>query len=78
MPLEYGLVNAMYWWVNGDPLATAVQAADLEPGDWVRWCRQVIDLLGQVKSQSSSELARTCDVCVDSIRRSVVALAEEA
>lgn len=77
-PLELGLVSAMYWWVKGDSLATAVRSSDLEAGDWVRWCRQVIDLLGQIRSVASPELARTAKLSIELIRRSVVALAEDA
>lgn len=77
-PLELGLVSAMYWWVQGDSLAAAVHSADLEAGDWVRWCRQVIDLLGQIRSVGSAQLAHTASLTIRLIRRSVVALAEDA
>ncbi|MDO5048337.1 MAG: DEAD/DEAH box helicase [Actinomycetaceae bacterium] len=75
-PLEYGILSAIYWWVLGDSLATAVQASDLEAGDWVRWCRQVIDALGQVASAAPAPLNKTARMAQDAIRRSVVALAE--
>lgn len=74
--LELGLVNAMYWWVQGDSLASAVLTSDLEAGDWVRWCRQVIDLLGQIGSVAHPQLARRARLSADLIRRSVVTLAE--
>lgn len=75
-PLEYGIVSAIYWWVMGDSLSTAVQASDLEAGDWVRWCRQVIDALGQISSMAPAPLRNTARMAQDAIRRSVVALAE--
>lgn len=74
--LELGLVNAMYWWVQGDSLASAVLTADLEAGDWVRWCRQVIDMLGQIGSVAHPQLAHRARLTSDLIRRSVVTLAE--
>ena len=67
---------AIYWWVMGDDLASAVRSADLPPGDWVRWCRQVIDALGQIASSASEPLRTNAHTAADSIRRSVVALAE--
>ncbi|EEH63360.1 DEAD/DEAH box helicase [Gleimia coleocanis DSM 15436] len=79
MPLETGLVNAMYWWVKGDSLASAVSSADLEAGDWVRWCKQTIDLLMQISvATRNSNLAWTARDAADAIRRSVVSLAESA
>lgn len=75
-PLEYGIMPAIYWWVMGDDLASAVRSADLPPGDWVRWCRQVIDALGQIASSASEPLRTNAHTAADSIRRSVVALAE--
>ncbi|HHT40530.1 MAG TPA: hypothetical protein GX000_02650, partial [Actinomyces sp.] len=60
----------------GDSLSTAVQASDLEAGDWVRWCRQVIDALGQISSMAPAPLRNTARMAQDAIRRSVVALAE--
>lgn len=75
-PLEYGIMSAMYWWAMGDDLATAVLSADLAAGDWVRWCRQVIDALSQVASVAPSPLRATAQEAADSIRRSVVSLAE--
>ncbi|MDO5034071.1 MAG: DEAD/DEAH box helicase [Actinomycetaceae bacterium] len=77
-PLEYGIMPAIYWWVMGDDLASAVRSADLAAGDWVRWCRQVIDALGQVASVAPDSLRSTAHTAADSIRRSVVALAEGA
>lgn len=78
-PLETGLVNAMYWWVKGDSLTAAVRSADLEAGDWVRWCKQTIDLLAQISVATKSvTLAWTARDAADAIRRSVVALDEGA
>ncbi|MCS4484351.1 DEAD/DEAH box helicase [Gleimia sp. 6138-11-ORH1] len=79
LPLEMGLVYAMYWWVKGDSLAEAVHAADLEAGDWVRWCKQTIDLLSQIAVASAdATLAGTARRAADLVRRSVVALGEGA
>lgn len=75
-PLQLGLVNALYWWVQGDDLATTVRAADLEAGDWVRWCRQVLDVLNQIQMVATSSLAINARWAAESIRRSVVAMSD--
>lgn len=75
-PLQTGLVSAMYWWVQGDDLATTVRAADLEPGDWVRWCRQVMDVLNQLQIVGSPQVTTNARWAVESIRRSVVAMSD--
>jgi ATP-dependent RNA helicase HelY len=48
-----GLVGAMYRWARGDRLDAALDAAayngtELSAGDFVRWCKQVLDLLEQL------------------------------
>ena len=52
-----GFVAAIYRWASNGDLVTALAAADAEgtgsalsPGDFVRWCRQVLDLLDQVRN----------------------------
>ena len=75
-PLQTGLVNAIYWWVQGDDLATTVRAADLEAGDWVRWCRQVMDVLNQLQLVGGPQVATNARWAVESIRRSVVAMSD--
>lgn len=67
-------------WTAGAPLeyclrAAEVQGATLTPGDFVRWCRQVIDLLGQIKTASySDEVATSARKAIAAMRRGVVAL----
>ena len=47
---------------------------DLSAGDFVRWCRQVIDLLDQVRNVAAPELAATAKAALTGLRRGVVAL----
>ena len=39
---------ATYRWASGQPLDVVLRDADLAPGDFVRWTKQVVDLLGQL------------------------------
>jgi ATP-dependent RNA helicase HelY len=77
-----GFVAAIYCWANSGDLVTALAAADAEgsgspvsPGDFVRWCRQVLDLLDQVRNAAPQpKLRATAKRAIDAIRRGVVAV----
>ena len=77
---DLGFVTAAYTWANSGSLAEALIAADvagreLSPGDFVRWCRQLIDILDQVRTCADDpELVRTAGRAVGAIRRGVVAI----
>ncbi|WP_390888003.1 DEAD/DEAH box helicase [Candidatus Mycobacterium wuenschmannii] len=77
-----GFVAAIYRWASSGDLVTALAAADnegtgstLSPGDFVRWCRQVLDLLDQVRNAAPQpELRAAAKRAIDAIRRGVVAV----
>ncbi|UMB71727.1 DEAD/DEAH box helicase [Mycobacterium paraterrae] len=77
-----GFVAAIYRWASSGDLVTALAAADTEgsgsalsPGDFVRWCRQVLDLLDQVRiAAPQPELRATAKRAIDAVRRGVVAV----
>ncbi|MBC3178746.1 DEAD/DEAH box helicase [Corynebacterium lujinxingii] len=77
---DAGFSLSMHQWTAGAPLGYALAAAaesgaELTPGDFVRWCRQVVDLLEQVKKTGYSEQIRdNANRAVDAIRRGVVAI----
>src|SRR4051794_38223254 len=57
-----GFVWPMYRWARGEPLASVLASghnydADMPAGDFVRWARQVLDLLGQIKDAASTSPA---------------------
>jgi ATP-dependent RNA helicase HelY len=57
-----GFVWPMYRWARGEPLAQVLASghnydADMPAGDFVRWARQVLDLLGQIKEAPTSSTA---------------------
>ena len=45
---DAGIVDATYRWASGANLLQVLTHADITAGDFVRWIRQVIDLLGQI------------------------------
>ena len=77
-----GFVNVIYRWARTGDLAAALAAADpagtgspLLAGDFVRWCRQALDLLDQVRNAApGAELRATAKRAINDIRRGVVAV----
>jgi ATP-dependent RNA helicase HelY len=43
------------------------------PGDFIRWAKQVIDLLDQISQTADGKLAETAKNAVDSVKRGIVA-----
>lgn len=77
-----GFVAAVYRWASTGDLASALDAGDatgagspLSAGDFVRWCRQVLDLLDQLRlAGPDADLRGTAKRAIDAIRRGVVAV----
>jgi ATP-dependent RNA helicase HelY len=71
---DAGLVWPIHRWARGRDLRDALKGTDLAAGDFVRWARQVIDLLDQLsKVPGHPGLPRQCQRAVDLVRRGVVA-----
>jgi ATP-dependent RNA helicase HelY len=73
-----GFAWAAYRWARGDTLGAVLggygEEADLTAGDFVRWARQLIDLLDQVsKVSGDSPIGETARAAVSAVRRGVVA-----
>src|SRR5271166_2166170 len=79
---DEGFVIAIYRWATTGDLTAALAASDatgsgspLQAGDFVRWCRQVIDLLDQVRDAAAEKALRTAARrAIDDVRRGVVAV----
>ncbi|MGV0627240.1 DEAD/DEAH box helicase [Mycolicibacter minnesotensis] len=79
---DEGFVAAVYRWARTGDLASALDASDaagggspLSAGDFVRWCRQVLDLLDQLRNAAPSpELRATAKQAIDTVLRGVVAV----
>lgn len=66
-------VKPAFAWASGDSLDVVLQDLELSPGDFVRWCRQLIDLLGQIAHTSHSpELANIANTASDQMQHGVV------
>ncbi len=79
---DEGFVTAVYRWVTTGDLAAALEASDvtgtgtpLPAGDFVRWCRQVVDMLDQIRNAATDNgLRNSAKRAIDDIRRGVVAV----
>jgi ATP-dependent RNA helicase HelY len=77
---DMGFVWPIYRWAKGEPLAKVLASGDqldgdMPAGDFVRWARQVIDLLGQISDAPGASLAlkQTARQAMDAINRGVLA-----
>ena len=72
--MDLGFSRPVYIWANGAELERVLWEAELTPGDFVRWAKQVIDLLDQVRQAvPGTLLAETADEAAAAIGRGVVA-----
>lgn len=77
-----GFIAAIHRWATSGDLASALAASDasgsgspLSAGDFVRWCRQVLDMLDQVRNAAPTPALRaTAKRAINDIRRGVVAV----
>jgi ATP-dependent RNA helicase HelY len=71
--VDPGFARACYQWVKGASLEKSLRHADLAPGDFVRWCKQVADLLDQISDSAGGKPAgKTARKAATAIRRGVV------
>ncbi|GAB4085554.1 DEAD/DEAH box helicase [Myceligenerans cantabricum] len=73
--LDLGIVAPVHRWASGKPLSVALDSAsELAAGDFVRWCKQVLDVLDQLAGAAPSDrLRRTARRAHDGVLRGVVA-----
>jgi ATP-dependent RNA helicase HelY len=72
---DLGFAWAAYMWASGKGLDEVLREADMPAGDFVRWCKQVIDVLGQISAAapSGSTVGKSARKAVDELLRGVVA-----
>jgi len=75
---DLGFVRAAHRWANGKPLEAVLRESDLSAGDFVRWCKQLIDLLGQIAAAADSGVAAAAEAALAAVRRGVVAYSSVA
>jgi ATP-dependent RNA helicase HelY len=74
---DLGFAWAAYMWASGKGLDEVLREAEMPAGDFVRWCKQVIDVLGQIAAaaprEGGSTVPKTARKAVDQLLRGVVA-----
>ncbi len=77
---DLGFAYAAFRWASGHRLESVLRDADLAAGDFVRWCKQLADILGQIGDAAGAErtpegvaLARSAHEAVGAVKRGVVA-----
>ncbi|MDT7544848.1 MAG: ATP-dependent helicase HelY, partial [Actinomycetota bacterium] len=73
---DVGFTWAAWRWASGAPLEQVLDDdPDLTAGDFVRWCKQLVDLLSQIAlvAADDSPVRRTSRQAIDGVRRGVVA-----
>ncbi|MEU2350703.1 DEAD/DEAH box helicase [Modestobacter sp. NPDC049651] len=78
--LDLGFVWAAFRWADGQTLDRVLSGAEqagveLSGGDFVRWARQLVDLLDQLAKVADEPLAGVARAAVGRVRRGVVAVA---
>ena len=73
--LDLGFAWPAYRWASGHRLEAVLSDADLQAGDFVRWVKQLMDLLGQIADAApeSGTVRATAQEAVRRLRRGVVA-----
>ncbi|MGW5332081.1 DEAD/DEAH box helicase [Streptomyces bauhiniae] len=73
---DLGFAWIAHQWASGKGLDEVLREAEMPAGDFVRWTKQVIDVLGQVAAAAPAEgstVARNARKAVDQLLRGVVA-----
>ena len=71
--LEVSLCLPIHRWASGARLDTVLQQADLLPGDFIRWTKQIVDLLDQLAQHAEPKIAEVAREAVDKVKRGIVA-----
>ncbi|MCX4821903.1 DEAD/DEAH box helicase [Streptomyces sp. NBC_01142] len=73
---DLGFAWAAYQWASDKGLDEVLREAEMPAGDFVRWSKQVIDVLGQIAAaapREGSTVAKNARKAVDALLRGVVA-----
>ena len=72
-PIEPSLCMPIHRWASGAKLDAVLGQADMLPGDFIRWTKQIIDLLDQLSKTAEGDVAATAKAAVDKVKRGIVA-----
>ncbi|MFI9274225.1 DEAD/DEAH box helicase [Kitasatospora sp. NPDC052896] len=72
---DLGFAWIAYRWALGHDLDSVLRDADMPAGDFVRWTKQLIDVLSQIQDAAGEDagLRTTARKAVDALRRGIIA-----
>ncbi|MFM6962691.1 MAG: DEAD/DEAH box helicase [Micrococcales bacterium] len=70
---DFSISLAFHKWASNAKLDNVLEIANLLPGDFIRWSKQVIDLLEQIAQVADEKLSETSHKAVDAVKRGIVA-----
>ena len=73
-PLSAGRAGALWEWADGADLAVVIGHDDVAVGDFVRVCKQVVDVLDHIEQVDTGPVGRTAREAKASVFRGIVAL----
>ncbi|MFL5799836.1 MAG: DEAD/DEAH box helicase [Actinomycetota bacterium] len=68
-----GFATTVFHWAEGKPLEDVLVEMDMAPGDFVRSCKLLVDLLRQLEEVAGGESAQLARRAREAVNRSVVA-----
>jgi ATP-dependent RNA helicase HelY len=72
--MDINFVWPMLRWSRGQTITKVLRNSDLQPGDFVRWTKMVIDMLSQISMATDDEkVSRTARQAMNSLERGIVA-----
>jgi ATP-dependent RNA helicase HelY len=71
--LDAGFAETAFQWGEGKPLEDVLLETEMAPGDFVRTCKQLLDLLRQIEAVADAPVSDTAHQAVEAINRGVVA-----
>lgn len=71
--IEMDLSYPIHRWAKGAKLDSVLESADLLPGDFIRWCKQIIDLLEQLSKATEGSTSSKAKDAIDLVKRGIVA-----
>ena len=71
--IDLSFCMSMHRWASGARLDTVLNEADLLAGDFIRWSKQVIDLLDQIAQCATGPVADNARAAIDKAKRGIVA-----
>jgi ATP-dependent RNA helicase HelY len=71
--LDAGFASAVFHWAEGKPLDAVLGEIGMAPGDFVRNCKQLVDLLRQIEDVAPEGLSGIAHQAREAVNRGVVA-----